>query len=98
MALTYLATSDADSAELKAAMARTEYIAKLARSFAFLAAEGNNEERKALADTDAKVISKWEEHHQAIVRYEKVRAKRETEVLVVETWRSINANRRSGNV
>ena len=40
----------------------------------------------------------WEAHFQAVVAYETLRAKREKEVLVIETWRSLNANQRRGNL
>jgi len=93
-ALTYLAHSDEDCAARKAEVARTEYIAKLHEAIGFKAATGTVDERKA----DAKVSSQkyWFDHFEAIKNYEQMRAKRELEALVVDVWRSINANRRQG--
>jgi hypothetical protein len=93
-ALTYLATTDADCASLKANVARTEYLAKRHEALVFQIADGPIDARKAEAKASGEVASKWEEHFKAIEAYEAVRAKRETEVIVVETWRSMNANRR----
>src|SRR5208282_4617043 len=76
-ALTYLSQTDEESAELKANMARTEYLAKLRESGSFLMATGNIEERKAAAKQDAGVQTYWEEHFKAVAAYEGVRAKRE---------------------
>jgi hypothetical protein len=96
--LTYLATTDASCAELKANVARSEYLAKLAEAIAFKTADGTVEEKKARAKISEESQKAWDRHFTAIAEYEKVRAKRETEVLVVDVWRSMNANRRVGNV
>ena len=97
-ALHYLASTDEDAAELKTAMARSEYLVDLARKKEFLIAEGNIEVRKALAETSESVKLAQENYLAALLSFEKIRAKRVTEALVVETWRSVNANRRMGNV
>lgn len=98
LALTYLATTDRDLADLRAEVLRSEYLVKTQRQFAFLAAEGNNEERKASAETSGKVIEAQEHHVGAVANYERIRAKRETESLVIDVWRSENANRRQGQI
>lgn len=94
--LTYLATTDAECAALKANVARTEYLAKRHEALVFQIADGSIEARKAEAKASGEVATKWEEHFKAIEAYEAVRAKRETEAIVVDTWRSMNANRRQG--
>lgn len=98
LALQYLATTDRDLADLRAEVLRSEYLVKTQRHFAFLAADGNNEERKASAETSGKVIEAQERHVSAVGNYEKLRAKRETESLIIDVWRSENANRRQGQI
>lgn len=95
-ALAYLARTDETCAELKANVSRQEYLCKLARSKVFLTSEGTVEQRKALAETSAEVQSIEELRCQAIVKFERERSKRETEALIVDVWRSLNAARRQG--
>jgi hypothetical protein len=97
-ALTYLSQTDDECAELKANVARTEYLAKLRESSGFLTAAGNIEERKANAKQDSTVQTYWEEHFKAVAAYEAVRAKRELEALIVDVWRTTSANRRQGSM
>ena len=95
-ALRYLATTDADCASLKADVARTEYLAKRHEALVFQLSDGSVEARKAEAKSSGEVAEKWEQHFKAIEAYESIRAKRETESVIVDTWRSMNANRRQG--
>lgn len=95
-ALRYLATTDSECAKLKANQARTEYQAKRTEALILKLGEGAMDLRKAEAKADPRSESAWEEHFKAIEAYESVRAKRETEAIIVETWRSMNANRRQG--
>lgn len=95
-AMRYLAETDEPCAELKAQVARKEYLTKLAESKAFMLADGPVEQRKADAKTSEPVQAAYDEYFNAIAEFEKVKAKRETEGLVCEIWRSISANRRQG--
>jgi hypothetical protein len=97
-AMEYLAETDELAASLKANEVRTEYLAKVAEALAFRMCEGSVEAKKAEAKTMPNVLEAWKEHFQAIQDYELVKAKRARAVLVVDTWRSVNANRRAGNV
>ena len=97
-ALSYLARSDESCAELKGEVCRKEYLCKLARSRGFLVASGSVEQRKAEAETSEDVQKAEDELAQAIVVFEKVKAKRQTEELICEVWRSVNANRRQGGM
>jgi hypothetical protein len=97
-ALHYLATTDEDAAELKTQVARMEYLVDLSRKKEFLIAEGNVEVRKALAEASENVKQAQENYLSALLSFEKIRAKRVTEALIVETWRTVSANQRSGNV
>lgn len=97
-ALKYLATTDEEAAEAKTQVSRAEYLAKRVRAREFLLAEGNVEHRKALAETSPGAVVADESLANAILAYEKLRAKRTTEELVIEVWRSVGANRRAGNI
>lgn len=97
-ALAFLATTDVQSAELKAEVRRKEYIAKKARARVFLKSQGNNEERKAQAEISDDVGTAEEELAQSEAEFEKLKAKRVTESLLIDVWRSLNAARRQGQV
>ena len=97
-ALTYLAQTDEPAAELKAEVCRKEYLCKLSRAQSFILADGSVDLRKAIAEKSDRVQEAEEALAHAITEFEKVKAKRATEELIVEVWRSVNANRRMGNV
>jgi len=97
-ALTYMATTDATAAELKGDVERAEYRCKLARAREFITAEGSVEARKAAAEMSESVQQVEDERCRLIVEYEKVKAKRQTEALIIDVWRSLNANQRHGNI
>ena len=97
-ALSFLATTDERVADLKTDVARQEYMLDLVKKRVFLTADGGVEERKAVAEVSTEVQVAVEVHLNAMVKYERMRAKRTTEALIVDTWRSVNANRRSGNL
>lgn len=97
-ALHYLAETDSPAAEMKADVARKEYLCKLARSRGFLSASGSVELRKAEAEVSKGVQDAEQDLADSIVAFEKVKAKRATEELIVEVWRSLSANRRAGNI
>lgn len=98
-ALRFLASTDEQAAVSKADVARAEYAAKLARARVFLLSEGGSvEARKAAAEQSADVQHAENKVADAIEAYEKLRARRTTEELVIEVWRSCGANRRAGNV
>jgi hypothetical protein len=97
-ALTYLAQTDETAAELKTQVARKEYLLDLARRKMFLGFSGSIEARKAQAEISKMVGEAMDEYLQAMLEHERVKSKRLTEALVVETWRSVNANRRIGNI
>lgn len=95
-AMTYLAETDAECAELKVTCERYEYLKKRRRAAAFLAATGNVEERKAKSELNDDVERVEREHMDVLVQFEQMAAKRKTEALIVDVWRSLNANRRQG--
>jgi hypothetical protein len=98
-AIEFLAETDEPSAELKAQVARKEFLAKRIRAKMFLMNdEGSIESRKARAEISNEVLDAETELHDAIVEFEKVRAKRATQALIVEVWRTISANKRQGQI
>lgn len=99
-AMCFLAETDLECASRKAMVLRTEFLAKHAEALVYkaLGNEGSVEDRKQSVRLDESVKKAWEEHFIAVREYENVKAQRERNVLVVELWRSTNANRRAGNV
>ena len=98
-ALEYLASSDESSANLKADVARSKYVAELAEAFAFKTLTvGTVTDKQAEVQMDKGVQAAWDKHFTAIAAYEKVRARRERAVLIVDIYRTQAANRRVGNV
>jgi len=96
--LQYLADTDEHAAELKADVERQEYMFKRSKALAFKLAEGTVADRNATAETSADAGTAAEKWFAAIKDSETVRAKRQTAALIVEVWRSMNANRRTGNI
>ena len=95
-AIRYLAETDSELAELEGETMRREYMLDLVKDHAFLTTDGNNAERQAKANTSADASRAHEEWVQAVVAFKRIKAKRETERVVWETWRSENSNRRVG--
>jgi hypothetical protein len=94
----FLAESDEQAAELKVQVERKDYLVDLVRKRLFVQAIGNIEERKAEAELSEEVQESHEEYLQAMLEWEKLKAKRTTEELVVEVWRSLEASRRQGRI
>lgn len=97
-ALAYLATTDEKVADAKVEVMKREYHSKLTRAQQFLGAEGSVEQRKAIAEVSQPVQDAEAESLKAVGVFEHLKAKRATEEWVMEMWRSLNANRRQGNI
>ena len=95
-ALRYLAATDESCAEAKAHQERMECRAKAIRQQVFLIEEGTVAERQAKAEIDHDHQRALEEYFLAMQAYSAIANKRETERIVLDTWRTISANRRSG--
>lgn len=95
-ALRYLASTDESCAAAKAHQERMEYKAKAIRQQVFLVEEGTVAERQAKAEVDHDHQRALEEYFDAMKNYSAIANKRETERIVLDTWRTISANRRSG--
>jgi hypothetical protein len=95
-AIRYLAETDLDCAELEGEQLRREYMLDLVKDRVFLTSSGNVREREATANTSAETQRAHEEWIQALVRFKHMKAKRQTEAMICDQWRSENANRRQG--
>ena len=94
----FLASTDEEAAELKANVDRTEYKAKAMKAACFRMLEGTVADREAESLGNGAVQEAYEGHFKAIRDYQAVANKRALQVLIVEVWRSLQANRRVGNV
>jgi hypothetical protein len=99
-ALRWMATTDVEFADWRVQMLRSEYLAEVAESLVYKSYgnEGSVEDRKKAAKASPEVKKAMEEHFGCVRGYEKLRAQRKSAELLIETWRSVNANRRTGNV
>ena len=96
-AIRYLAETDQESAELEGEMVRREYLFDMIKDRIFLTADGTSiKEREATANISAETQRAHEEYVQALVKFKGMKAKRQTEAMICDQWRSENANRRQG--
>ena len=97
-ALTYLAETDEPAARAKAYMVGLDKQEKTVLGMELLKVTGTNPERDGKA-RNSDSYKQWQEMYQnAVMDYELYRNKRATEELIIEVWRSENANRRRGNI
>lgn len=97
-ALRYLATTDNECAELRTRMERFEFRAKAIKDAIFKRLEGSVADRQAEAGSSGEYSAAMDDYFAAMEAYEAMRNKRGTEAIVVEVWRSFQANRRQGNI
>lgn len=96
--LKYLAETDESAAKAKAYMLGLEKQEKSILGIEYLKTTGTVGERDAEA-RNSTAYTKWrEDYENAVADFELLRNKRATEALIVEVWRSENANRRRGNI
>lgn len=95
-ALVYLAETDEPCAEAKAHAERMEFKAKAIRHALFLHSVGTVAERQAKAETDDAYEDAMDAYLKAVAVYSHMMNKRATEHIVLDTWRTIQANRRRG--
>lgn len=97
-ALEYLATTDGPCAQAKALLSGLEESTRAIKAMEFIKSSGTNGERDAMAYASEAYRLHIKKIEEATYDYELMRNKRSTEALIVEVWRSENANRRHGNV
>ena len=97
-ALRYLAETDEPAAEAKAEMERAEFAAKAVKDALFKRLDGSVADRQAEAGSSDEYAAAMDRYFRCVQMWEGVRNKRQTEALVCEIWRSVQANQRRGNV
>ena len=97
-ALEYLSSTDEPAAELRANVERAEYKAKAIRDKVFLLEVGSVAERNANAGVHMTYVAAINDYFIALQESDAMRNKRTTEAIVIDCWRSINANRKQGSV
>jgi hypothetical protein len=95
-ALRFLVDTDETAAAAKAEMERAEFAYKRTREAVFTHSEGTVAERQAIAMTHANTLGAHERYIHAIALYNKVANKRDTERIVMDAWRTLQANKRQG--
>lgn len=96
-ALQYLLKTADEIGDKKGALERTEIMRKRARKTIFLTCEGSSvAQREALAETSQNALEADEKYCAALVEYEKIKAKREVEQIVIDVFRTNEASRRRG--
>jgi len=97
-AMAVLAETDMQAADAKVMVLRTEQKIKTVKAVVYAALEGSIEDKKQKVELDESVKKAWEDYFSAVREHEIVKNRREREVLVVELFRSVNANRRMGQM
>lgn len=99
-ALTYLAETDEKAAKAKGYMLGLDRQTKTIEGILFV--QMPNDMTVAEKNSRVQASNQLKEHNEkyvnAVVDFETVKNKRETENLVIEVWRSLNASRRKGNI
>jgi hypothetical protein len=96
-ALTYLVDTDFPCADAKVNSERWKYVAKRTRAACILTlTEGTAQVKDAKAETSEGVIGADENYFRCLEEFERMSAKRKTEQLVIEVWRTEQANLRKG--
>lgn len=99
-ALLFIGETDEQYAEAKAEVERCELRCKRARAFAYTATDSTAkvDDRKAKVEENERVITNETLRLDAFVAYEKLKAKRETQFLLIEVFRTLEATRRRETV
>lgn len=96
--LKYLAETDEPCAKAKAFLTGLEEQLKTVFAIAFLNTTGTVDERKSRAYASESYKEHVKKIENATLDFELMRNKRNTESTLIECWRSMNANRRVGNL
>lgn len=98
LALKYLAQTDSEHARAKAEVNALGDLTKTVLGFEFESSEGAAEARKAAAYRSQAYQAHVEKKRVAEIAFFEMDNKRKRAALLVDVWRSVNANRRTGNV
>ena len=97
-ALTYLAETDSQAAELKTDVERKHWVMKKVEAMMYLHGNGTVDLRKAQAKTSSEVEEATDAWLTALSESEKTVNKRKTEALITEIYRTESANKRAGGI
>lgn len=97
-ALTFLRQTDELCAKAKALMKGLDDQKKTVHAIQSLNAEGAQGAKDKVAFASPEYSAHLEKVASSIYDYEELKNRRDTEILVIETWRSMNANQRRGNI
>ena len=97
-ALDFLAGTDLKAANAKALVEGLSEQRKTIKSILYINATGDQKKREAEAYSADEYILHVEKYQNAIADFETLKNRRMTASLIVEVWRSCNANRRNGNI
>jgi len=92
--LEYLVSTDEPCAKAKSYLEGLKETKKTILAVEFLSVEGTGQTKDAIALASDNFHIWQNSYKDAVYDYETMRNKRITETLVVETWRSLGANRR----
>lgn len=95
-AIDYLLETDFTCAEAKVNAERLKYVGKRKRAHVVLVEVGTGQVKDAKSEIDAEVIKADDLYFECLQAYEQMSAKRKTEQLVIEVWRTEQANLRKG--
>jgi len=99
-AISYLYMTDEDSARAKALMLELENSEKTILAMIILDNRIGTtvQERDAIARTDDRYKKWMTDYKDAVFNFELLRNKRSTETIIIEAWRSLNRDRKHGNI
>ena len=97
-ALEYLLETDERFGQLRGVLAGLEHRLKTCEAIGYLQASGSAETRKAIARQTTEYRELAGEIEDITAELHTIAAKRKTRELVIEVWRSQNANKRAGNI
>lgn len=98
-ALRFLAETDAEFADRRVMMLRTEYLVEVTENLTYKSlrdSDGSVEDCKRAARASKEYQEKFDEYLKSVREFEFLRARRKRAELSFEAARSINANRRQG--
>ncbi len=98
-ALTYLAETDQSMGKAKAFMMEVEKLEKMIISYNMLE---STQKSNPLKESEARTSQGYKEwlakYSSAVEDYQTLYNKRNTEITIVEVWRSLNSSRNRGNI
>ena len=93
-AMLFLAESDEDYAESKAALESSEIVRKRVRARVFLLSDGTVAERTAKAEVHLDTQGADDKYISSLEAHERLKAKRQRADMRCDIWRTISANQR----